>query len=344
MKTVTPKLLVVLAVLASFTLPVEGKKPDTQPTVSLLASGFGALFGSTVGPDGALYVAEPENGRVLRIDPQTGSSSVFCSGLPVVYGFGAIDVVFLDSTAYVLVTLVDPTAGGPVKQNYKDGIYRVDGPNSFTVIADIGQYALNYPPRPTFEIDVPSGLQFAITTYRGNFIVTDGHHNRVYRVTRSGQVSEIIAFDDIVPTGVTAQGKTIYLAQAGPVPHLPENGKILAFTPGSPTAVEVASGARLLVDVKFGLGDRLFALSQGQFPVGSDPGTPALPNTGSLVEAQASRLQAIVTGLNDPTAMEFIGNTAYVVTLAGEIWKIQLPNPSRKPGHRGPGATAGTTH
>ena len=27
-------------------------------------------------------------------------------------------------------------------------------------------------------------------------------------------------------------------------------------------------------------------------------------------------------GLNQPTSLEFIGNTAYVVTLAGEIWKI----------------------
>jgi hypothetical protein len=27
-------------------------------------------------------------------------------------------------------------------------------------------------------------------------------------------------------------------------------------------------------------------------------------------------------GLNQPTSLEFIGNTAYVVTLGGEIWKI----------------------
>ncbi len=26
--------------------------------------------------------------------------------------------------------------------------------------------------------------------------------------------------------------------------------------------------------------------------------------------------------LNQPTSLEFIGNTAYVVTLGGEIWKI----------------------
>jgi hypothetical protein len=28
-------------------------------------------------------------------------------------------------------------------------------------------------------------------------------------------------------------------------------------------------------------------------------------------------------GLNQPTSLEFIGQTAYVVTLGGEIWKIE---------------------
>ena len=32
-----------------------------------------------------------------------------------------------------------------------DGIYRVDGPDRFTVIADIGRYAVNHPPRTPFQ-------------------------------------------------------------------------------------------------------------------------------------------------------------------------------------------------
>jgi len=31
----------------------------------------------------------------------------------------------------------------------------------------------------------------------------------------------------------------------------------------------------------------------------------------------------LVDRLNQPTSLEFIGKTAYVVTLSGEIWKIQ---------------------
>ena len=30
----------------------------------------------------------------------------------------------------------------------------------------------------------------------------------------------------------------------------------------------------------------------------------------------------VTDGLNLPTSLEFIGNTAYVVTLTGEIWRI----------------------
>jgi hypothetical protein len=31
----------------------------------------------------------------------------------------------------------------------------------------------------------------------------------------------------------------------------------------------------------------------------------------------------VVDKLNQPTSLEFIGDTAYVVTLGGEIWKIK---------------------
>ena len=173
---------------------------------------------------------------------------------------------------------------------------------------------------------MPTGVQYALETYRGGFLVTDGHHNRVLRVTLDGTISELIGFGDVVPTGLAVSGNTIYLAEAGPVPHLPENGKVVSFTPGSSTATEVAHGAPLLVDVELGRGRTLFALSQGDFPCGSDPacaGSPASPNTGSLVRANAiGTFTSIAEDLNQPTSLELIGSTAYVVTLGGEIWKI----------------------
>ena len=168
-------------------------------------------------------------------------------------------------------------------------------------------------------------VQYALEPFRGGFLVTDGHHNRVYRVTLDGGVTQMIRFGDVVPTGLAVAGNTIYMAEAGPVPHLPQNGKIVSFEPGSSTATDVASGARLAVDVEIGRGRTLFALSQGFFPCG-DPGCAGMPaahDTGALMRANANgSMTRVADGLDQPTSLEIIGNTAYVVTLGGEVWKI----------------------
>lgn len=99
----------------------------------------------------------------------------------------------------------------------------------------------------------------------------------------------------------------------------------MAFGPKSSNATdatEVASGAPLPVDVEFGRGRTLYALSQGDYSGGPE-GSPALPDTGALVKVNGDGTFTIVmNGLNQPTSLAFIGNTAYVVTLSGEIWKI----------------------
>jgi hypothetical protein len=253
-----------------------------------------------------------------RVDPHTGAITTVASGLPkrgnpdFPFG-GAVDVAFLGKTAYVLVSEVGPSA--------VVGIYRVDGPDRFTVVADIGAFSVRNPPNTLFFS--PTGVPYALQTYRGGFLVTDGHHNRVLQVTLDGKVTEVIAFDNIVPTGLAVSRYLVYMAEAGPVPHEPEDGKVVAFGPKSPTATEVASGAPLLVDVEFGPRGRLYALSQGDFPPGAPEGSPALPNTGALVKVNRDGTFTVITdGLDRPTSLEFIGNTAYVVTLTGEIWKI----------------------
>src|SRR5262249_11291579 len=129
---------------------------------------------------------------------------------------------------------------------------------------------------------------------------------------------------DIVPTGLERKGKTIYMAEAGPVPHLPQNGKIVTFDADSSGVSNVASGGRLLVDVEFGEGHALFGLAQGHFTPGQDPGWPAAPDTGELLEADGHGgfMPPLATGLDRPTSLEVIGKTAFVVTLDGEIWKV----------------------
>ena len=142
------------------------------------------------------------------------------------------------------------------------------------------------------------------------------------RVTLDGEISEVIAFGDIVPTGLAVSGNSIYLSQAGPIPHLPQTGKVVVFEPTSTSATQVAVGARLAVDVEFGRGNTLFVLSQG-FWDGPFEGTPAEPNTGALMRVNADgTLTTVVGGLDRPTSVEIIKNTAYVVTLGGEVWRV----------------------
>ena len=299
--------------------------PLAAPTATPLVTGL--LQGSAVGPGGALYVTAPLTGSIWRVDPKTGAVTIFASGLPArlpgldYLGAGVVDVAFIGGTAYALVTGVAKDVGG----HDVVGIYRVDGPHSHTIVADIGAWSTANPPPSDFE--VPTGWQYAIQPFRGGFLVTDGHHNRVLWVSVHGEITQVIAFGDIVPTGLAVRGNTIYMAEAGPIPHLPKTSKVMSFTLNSPAATQVASGAGLnkiglLVDVEFGPGNTLYALAQGLWN-DTVEGRPAQPNTGALLKVNPDgTMTVIVKGLNQPTSVEIIKNTAYVVTLAGEVWKI----------------------
>ncbi len=314
-------LMLTAAVIAMITSSAaSASSPCGGPTATRLVTGLEGAMGSTIGPDGALYVTEGAAGRISRVDPQTGEKTTFASGLPpAIIGIGgAIDVAFIDNVAYVLVTLVNdplfPTSD-------VDGIYRVDGPDSFTVVADIGAFNLATPPTIQFPYFIATGLQYALQTYRGGFLVADSHLNRVLRVTLDGEISVSIAFDNIVPTGLEVRGNTVYMAEAGPDPHVPQDGKVVSFGSRSPTPTEVASGTPFLLDVEFG-GGRLYALSHGTVDPNIDPSN-AVPYTGALVKVNGDgTFTVIMDGLDRPTSLEFIGNTAYFVTLTGEIWKI----------------------
>jgi len=331
-------LAVVGLVVVAVSSPASAHHPSKSPTVTELATfGSGLGSGSTVGPDGALYVTDGNAGSVLRVDPWSGEVTTFAEGLPKqVLGIGgAMDVAFRGHTLYVLVTMV----GGeliqkdgskvPIGDNKTVGIYRLNKDGSFKVIADIGKWAVDNPPATDFFIT--TGVQYALQNYRGGFLVSDGHHNRVLRVSLKGDISELIAFDDIVPTGLEVSGKTVYIAEAGPIPHNPQDAKVVALRPKSTTATEVASGdpadvAGLTVDVEFGRGHQLYALLQGDWtlPVTDEnEGMPASENTGELVKVEKDgTFTTVVDKLNQPTSLEFIGNTAFVVTLGGNVMRI----------------------
>src|SRR4029434_5750850 len=100
------------------TMAAAAKSPAGAPTATLLVTGLEELQGSAVGPGGALFVTAPLTGSIWRVDPTTGARTLFASGLPprnpdlFYIGSGVVDVAFIGSTAYALVTGVAEDVGG----------------------------------------------------------------------------------------------------------------------------------------------------------------------------------------------------------------------------------------
>ena len=293
--------------------------------------------GSTVGPDGALYVTDSTDGRIQRIDPRRGTVTTYADGLPLqivgVIGGGVADVAFLGRTAYVLVAGVNEfwtELIGSSNAPAAEGIYRLDrvgsGTTRATLIADIYAWSEENPPLNS-DYFVPGGFTYAMEPYGDGFLVTDAHHNRVLRVRLNGDISVFTDFDaNVVPTGLERVGRAVLVGQAGPVPHTPETGRVVALWRAGGRVVPLASGAPLLVDVEVGPRHRLYGLAQGDWPYEGQEGKegfPAAPNTGHLMLAdRRGQFRSVVSGLDRPTTFELIGDTAYVVTITGKVLRI----------------------
>ena len=176
---------------------------------------------------------------------------------------GAMDVAFIGKTAYVLVTLVGPDVGG----SDVVGIYRVDGPDSFTVVADIGAFSVANPPATRVLSSRPGPVR-AANPIRGGFLVTDGHHNRVLRVTLDGEVTRVDRVRQHRPDRAGGAGQHDLHGRGRPRPP-----------PARRTARSCRSGrsrppprtwppaAPLLVDVEFGRGQHALRPLAGHLAV-----------------------------------------------------------------------------
>ena len=299
-------------------------KPEApEPVAEVLASGLGGSIGSTIGPDGALYVAARASGAIVRVDTATGASTTYTTGLPTHPVGGVFDVAFIGDTAYALVSVVGPDVGGTAT----GGIYRIDDADSSTLVADLATWSTDNPPATSF--DVPSGVQYAFEVFGDGFLVSDGHHNRLLFVDLSGNVTQAAQFGNIVPTGLEVDRSKVYLAEAGPIPHDPADGKVVVGHAHHPMPREVASGYSLIVDVERA-SCGLYALSQGDSPGQVPAGSPALPDSGELLRVNGNgTFTVVVDGLDLPTSLSFVGDTAFIVTLEGDVLRVDDVAPDR---------------
>ena len=290
--------------------------------------------GSTIGPDGALYVTDGSAGSVLRVDRRTGritdlrrrdcrrrrspptSVDRWTSRSSAARRTCSSRWSAARSSVLEVGRSATPTRRTASIASERGG--------AFTLVADIGQWSVDHPPVPAIFID--TGVHYAMESYRGGFLVTDGHHNRVLWVSGRGSIREVATFGNVVPTGLEVTKGRVFITQLGPIPHEPEDGKVLALRRSG--ATEIASGASMLIDVERGPNGRLYALSQGQWnwsgrglagerehrsvadrPTRREPGPGRRQTRRELV-------------LDRPTSMEIVGDTAYVVSVDGVIYKI----------------------
>ena len=235
---------------------------------------------------------------------------------------GAIDVAFVGRTAYVLVANVGPFFGEP---DEVAGIYRmrperhrragrrhrrmVGGQPAGDRLRPAGR-------RPVRDGAVPWRVR--------------GHRRppqpRAPRPARRARCSELLAFGNVVPTGLAAAGRTLFVGLAGPVPHLPEDGKVVALPPRSAARWRSRPARRSSSTSSWPRSPPVRALAGHLGPAARCPanaGAPASPNTGSLTRVDRhGGLTPVAGPLDRPTSVAFTRRNAFVVTLTGKVLKI----------------------
>ena len=247
--------------------------------------------------------------------PPDGETSVFATGLPPrpTAGIGgAMDVAFLGRTAYVLVTLAGPDFGQP---DDVDGIYRIGRDGTATPVADIGAFSIANPPETDFFIR--TGVQYSMQEFHGGFLVADGHHNRVLWVSRHGFVTELITFGNTVPTGWSPSAPGSSSPGRARSRTCPRTARCWCSGRASR---RVRRGLRSPADHRRRVRPRRplcpLAGHLGPAEHPRERGQPASENTGRLLRVgHRGGFETVVGELNRPTSLDFIGKSAFVVTL-----------------------------
>ena len=121
-------------------------------------------------------------------------------------------------------------------------------------------------------------------------------------------------------------GNTIYMTEAGPLlstGRRNEIGKIVAFDAKSSAVSDVAAPAPDSSSTSNGAAARRSSASHRETSHPDEASGRQNRNTGRLLRVDGDGgFSTAASGLDQPSSLEIIGTTAYVVTLGGEIWKI----------------------
>ena len=235
------------------------------PTVTIYATGFNNPRGLKFGPDGMLYVAEGGVGGtdstegectqvIPPIGPYTGSStgsqiSRVENGVRVTFNdkfpssqtsaltgnlvSGVADIAWIGGTMYAL------TAGGGCSHGvlgHPNGVYRVNGNNTPTLVANLSAFYQSHPVANPEEDDFePDGTPYSMIASGGSLYVVEPNHGELDRVSTSGSISRVADISatqgHIVPTAIAQRG-VFYIGNLNTFPIVPGSSKILRVTLG----------------------------------------------------------------------------------------------------------------
>ena len=356
-------LLLGSALALAFTAPspVSGKpvvvRGTPTPVITTYATGFNNPRGLKFGPDGMLYVAEGGTGGgnstvgqceqvPAPVGPYTGAatggriSKVDSNGVrtTVTDQFpssqtsenlvsGVADVAFIGDTLYAITAGSGCSHGVP---NTDNGIFRVGGDGSITLVADLSAFQKAHPvAHPEADDFEPDGTWYSMVAVRGSLYAVEPNHGELDRITTGGAISRVADISatqgHIVPTSVAYHG-VFYVGNLNTFPITPGASKILQITPGGSVST-VATGLTMITGVAFDSRGRMYVLENtvtAGFPT---------PGEGEIVRITGGKKEVIVSGLALPTGMTFGPDGAlYVSNLGfgpppiglGEVLRIRL--------------------
>ena len=337
-------------------------KGDTPaPAVTVFATGFNNPRGLEFGPDCNLYVAEaglggtnnssaicpdiqppaaagapflgsPTGGRISRVTPQ-GLRTTVTDNLPTTVSqggdiLGVADVAFIGHKLYALLW-AGCSHGVPEVPN---GIVRINGDGTHTVVADIGTWQVANPVDPAnrgedFE---PEGNPFKMITVGNEFYVVEANQGQLLKATTGGTVSRVLDFSakygHIVPTEIDFYRGNFYVGNLGTLPTVEGSSNIYKVTPGGQVDI-VATGFSSILGLVFDNRGRMYVLE-------STTGNPfPTPGTGRIVRVNHNGSRDIIaTGFSLATAMTYgpdgnlyVSNWGFGAAAGGgEIWKVTL--------------------
>jgi len=362
-------LLLGSALALAFTAPspVSGKpvvvRGTPTPVITTYATGFNNPRGLKFGPDGMLYVAEggtgggnstvgqceqvpapvgpysgaATGGRISRVDsngvrttvtdqfPSSQTSENLVSGVA--------DVAFIGDTLYAITAGSGCSHGVP---NTDNGIFRVGGDGSITLVADLSAFQKAHPvAHPEADDFEPDGTWYSMVPAFGALYAVEPNHGEVDRILPNGTITRIADISatqgHIVPTAIAFHSGAFYVGNLGGFPIAPGSEKILLMTRAG-AVVPVASGLTTVVGVEFDSRGRMYVLENSV-----NAGFPT-PGNGMIVRLSGARQEIIASGLALPTAMTFGPDGALYVTNwgfgpppslpngPGEVLRITVPN------------------